>query len=299
MKLTQVKGNTWVAEGGELIPFYKLEDGRCILLDTGLFREREELDQSLRQAGLTPAAILCSHTHVDHSGGATWFQEKYRLPVAVTAGEAAVVHSRLNLRAAMNFSAMQLKQNYSHMFLQPDILLPDCDGTALLLDVPFRVIHTPGHSPSHICVITPDNVCYVGDALLSPEMYYAKLPYSMSIADDLESKQRLLGLGCDACIAAHRGVFTDMDSVVEANCRLFLTRAEEICALVDRPMPFNQLAAAVYRKYDLFTHNPLRAVSFERNVRFFVDYLLDRGDLTLVAGEDGNALFARRSVSDD
>ena len=34
MKLTQVKGNTWVAEGMELIPFYKVDDARCILLDT-------------------------------------------------------------------------------------------------------------------------------------------------------------------------------------------------------------------------------------------------------------------------
>ena len=28
MELTQVKGNTWVAEGMELIPFYKLDERR-------------------------------------------------------------------------------------------------------------------------------------------------------------------------------------------------------------------------------------------------------------------------------
>ena len=55
MKLTQVKANTWVAEGHELIPFYRLEDGRCILLDTGLFREKEDLIQALQEEGLTPA----------------------------------------------------------------------------------------------------------------------------------------------------------------------------------------------------------------------------------------------------
>ena len=36
MELTQVKGNTWVAEGTELIPFYKLDGKRCVLLDSGL-----------------------------------------------------------------------------------------------------------------------------------------------------------------------------------------------------------------------------------------------------------------------
>ena len=35
MNLTQVKGNTWVIEANQLIPLYKLEDGRCVLLDSG------------------------------------------------------------------------------------------------------------------------------------------------------------------------------------------------------------------------------------------------------------------------
>ena len=38
MKLTQVKGNTYVLEGEELIPLYILDNGKCILLDTGLWR---------------------------------------------------------------------------------------------------------------------------------------------------------------------------------------------------------------------------------------------------------------------
>ena len=32
MKLTQVKGSTWVLEANELIPLYLLDDRRCVLL---------------------------------------------------------------------------------------------------------------------------------------------------------------------------------------------------------------------------------------------------------------------------
>ena len=66
MKLTQVKGNTWVIEANQLIPLYRLPEHRCILLDTGLREERDELEQALLQAELTPAGILCSHAHIDH-----------------------------------------------------------------------------------------------------------------------------------------------------------------------------------------------------------------------------------------
>ena len=61
MELEQVKGNTWVLKSWELIPFYKLDDSHCILLDTGLNDQREDLEGSLREAGLTPVGVICSH----------------------------------------------------------------------------------------------------------------------------------------------------------------------------------------------------------------------------------------------
>ena len=59
MNLTQIKGNTWAIEASELIPLYRLDDSRCVLLDTGLPGERDELDDTLRSARLTPAGVLC------------------------------------------------------------------------------------------------------------------------------------------------------------------------------------------------------------------------------------------------
>ena len=55
MKLTQVKGNTWVIEANQLIPLYKLDERRCVLLDTGLAEEREELEE------LALELALCSY----------------------------------------------------------------------------------------------------------------------------------------------------------------------------------------------------------------------------------------------
>ena len=292
MKLTQIKGRTWVLEGHGLIPFYRLDDGRCILLDAGLYREREDLARSLQEAGLTPSALVCTHTHVDHSGCASWLQEQFRLPVAISAGECAAVHSSATMKAVMGASPAQARTEFAHMVLKPDIVLPDGDSELELLGVPLRIIHTPGHSPSHICIITPDNVCHVGDALLSPEMYYAKLPYSMDIAADLVSKERLRTLGCDVYVASHRGILPDINDCVDANRELFLLRAGEILSAVHRPMTFSEITACVYRMYSLFSHSPRRAQSFERNIRFFVEFLLDEGRLELIAGEEGVTLYA-------
>ena len=100
MNLTQIKGNTWVIEASELIPLYRLDEKRCILLDTGLLEEREELERTLSEAGLTPARVLCSHAHVDHCANNRYFQEKYGTKIALTFPEAGMCASLLKIGRA-------------------------------------------------------------------------------------------------------------------------------------------------------------------------------------------------------
>ena len=71
-----------------------------------------------------------------------------------------------------------------------------------------------------------------------------------------------------------------------------LHRAEEILALVDRPMPFSAINQKVCAHYSLLTRQPRRALRFERNVRFFVEFLADEGYLNTECVE-GTAYYAQ------
>ncbi|RHR10776.1 MBL fold metallo-hydrolase [Pseudoflavonifractor sp. AF19-9AC] len=293
MKLSQVKGNTWVAEGMELIPFYKLDEHRCILLDTGLLSEREELEGALLDQGLTPAGILCSHAHVDHCGNSGYFQQKYRIPVALTAPEAAMCQNVLTLKCYfLTLSPDTVERESACMIHTPDVILPPEDGPFSFAGAEFTLIHTPGHSAGHVCTVTPDGVCYLADAVLSHELLGAKLPYNLSQAMAMDSREKLRGLPYDTYIMAHHGVCTgeELPHLLDANQSLIRTRAEEIRALIPRPMTLSQIDAAVCAYYQLFTHKPNRALRFERNIRFFVEYLVDRG-LLEVRCRGGVALY--------
>lgn len=300
MKLTQVKGNTWVAEGMELIPFYKVDDRRCILLDSGLLSEREELEEALLSAGLTPAGILCSHAHVDHCANNGYFQQKYHIPVALTAQEAGMCSDILNLKCYfLLLTPGTVERESSCMVHTPDVIFPPEDGPFSFAGAEFRIIHTPGHSAGHICTVTPDNVCYAADAMLSEEYMGSKLPYNLSQAMAEASREKLRGLGCDAYIMAHRGVCgpLEWEDLIDENRELVHRRAEEILSLVDRPMTASQIVQAVCERYQLFTHKPHRALRFERNVRFFLEYLVDGGQLEIVCRR-GAALFQRTAPGD-
>lgn len=300
MKLTQVKGNTWVAEGMELIPFYKVDDRRCVLLDSGLLSEREELESALLSAGLTPAGILCSHAHVDHCANNGYFQQKYHIPVALTPQEAGMCSDILNLKCYfLLLTPGTVERESSCMVHTPDVVLPPEDGPFSFAGAEFRIIHTPGHSAGHICTVTPDNVCYAADAMLSEEYMGSKLPYNLSQAMAEASREKLRDLGCDAYIMAHRGMCgpLEWEDLIDENRALVHRRAEEILSLVDRPMTASQIVQAVCERYQLFTHKPHRALRFERNVRFFLEYLVDGGQLEIVCRR-GAALFQRTAPGD-
>ena len=68
MKLTQIKGRTWYLDSDAYVGVYRLEDGRCILLDSGQRWEKEEILAALTENGLTLAGIINSHIHTDHVG---------------------------------------------------------------------------------------------------------------------------------------------------------------------------------------------------------------------------------------
>ena len=285
MKLIHVKGNTYVLEGEELIPLYKVGEDKCILLDTGLLIERQELEESLLSNGLTPIGILSSHAHVDHCANNGYLQEKYHLPVALTWQEAGMCSSVMTLKCYfLTLTPGIVERESICMVHKPDVIVPAEDGPFEFAGVTFDIVHTPGHSSGHIAVITPDNVCYVGDALLSRDRQNAKLPYALQHIAARESRHKLAReTHCDYYIMAHRGVCTgaDFPSLVRDNDALYQRRCEEILALVDHPMTFSDINRAVCAHYTLLTRQPRRALRFERNVRFFVEFLADEGYLTM------------------
>ena len=284
MNLTQIKGNTWVIEASELIPLYRLDDSRCVLLDTGLPGERDELDDTLRSAGLTPAGVLCSHAHVDHCANNGYFQAKYGTKVALTFPEAGMCSSLLTLKCYfLTLSPGTVERESSCMLHTPDVIIPPADGPFSFCGVDFRIVHTPGHSSGHVCTVTPDNVCYTADSLLSRELLEAKLPYNLSQRMAIASREKLRHLSCDAYILSHKGVVTgSIAALAEENIQRVLGQLRACAALVQAPMTYSAFYAAIIQAMDLPVGHPARALHLERYLRPYVEYLIDRGDLMLI-----------------
>lgn len=283
MELKQALGNTWYLEADELIPLYRLPDGRCILLDSGLKTEEEGLFRALEDNGLTPVGVFGSHAHIDHWGNAYGLRARYGTRLALPEGEAAITACPELLRGLYgNLSPAMFQARYGHLLGRVDQTVGQLDGPVEFCGVSFQVLHTPGHSPDHICTITPDGVCYLADAAFTPDfLAAAKLPYHADHGRARACMEKLRGLDCPVYLSAHRGMETGLDRVLDANLARLDQVGETLLALVEGTMTFDGLCQAALARLQLLTTRPDRSALYARNLRCFLDELLDRGALAM------------------
>lgn len=296
MDVRIIQGNTGYLEGRQLIGLYLTDPRHCILLDCGSALIRDELEASLSAVGLTPIGVFVTHVHFDHFGNAAYLQKKYGIPVALAFGEAELcrtypaIKSHLFVYSAGEVMADPLLQSLP---CNVDRVLMPSEDELYFCGVRFRIIRTPGHSPEHISVITPDRVCYAGDALLyDRSLTEAKLPYAYNFRQSLESIEKLRTAPCDWMLIAHRGVVpAPFDALIEENLAVMQRQLDSVAAIIDRQMDREEIFRAVRETMHIRVDTPRKAENLERFLRPYLECLVDDGTLRLTLRGTGTLCY--------
>ena len=281
MELRHVLGRTWVAEASTaLLPIYRVTDTDIILIDTGYAKlDRAGLTALIEDRGFHLRGIICSHAHFDHSGNVRYLQQRCGAKAAAHIIEASISVNPDAYRA--NYVALTYGKSreffLEECFVADTIIGPE-DDFLDFCGVRFGILQLPGHSAGHIGVVTPDNVAYVGDCLIDQQQIdSAKLPTSMFIARDLQSKEFLRRTQYDAYILAHKSVVTDIAPLVDSNIAFIHRKAEELLNDLTDGMTFAQWISTFCQRENIRTKNELKFSIIERNFSNFVDWLTDEG----------------------
>lgn len=281
MELRHVLGRTWVAEASTaLLPIYRVTDTDIILIDTGYAKlDRAGLTALIEDRGFHLRGIICSHAHFDHSGNVRYLQQRCGAKAAAHIIEAGISVNPDAYRA--NYVALTYGKSreffLEECFVADTIIGPE-DDFLDFCGVRFGILQLPGHSAGHIGVVTPDNVAYVGDCLIDQQQIdSAKLPTSMFIARDLQSKEFLRWTQYDAYILAHKSVVTDIAPLVDSNIAFIHRKAEELLNDLTDGMTFAQWISTFCQRENIRTKNELKFSIIERNFSNFVDWLTDEG----------------------
>lgn len=163
--------------------FYLVGDGaEWTLIDAGYPRYVGQLEQALRALGSSLDAIrgvLVTHHHVDHAGTAEAIRSRSSATVFVHESDAGIVRGDRRSHVPPGFYRHSWRPSMAR-YLAHTVAVGGARyravssvqplGTEQTLDLPGapRVLHAPGHTAGHCCVVLADRgVLFAGDALVN------------------------------------------------------------------------------------------------------------------------------------
>ena len=208
----------YIETEGALLATYHLSEKEIVLFDSGV-EKSEALFDLLDALGVRVRAVLSTHLHIDHIANNEELVERYGAEVFAHEEEIKVLH----IRREVNYPITKVDPE------QPVTI----DGAV------FRVVPTLGHSEGHLAYITPDNVCVVGDALLSQEkLNQSKMPYMEDVDHAILSMEALRETSCEQYILSHNGVVprAELSALIDENIRKELDLYDALRSCLTEPL---------------------------------------------------------------
>lgn len=242
-------GNTegiWVT--GALVPVYRLSGGDVVLIDTGARRE-PELISRLERRELRVRAILCTHLHPDHIANNRAIIDRYGAEVFAHYRELETLEETYDrLRVTSRLLGVALPEVDHPVTAIGDVPFVEVDGAR------FEVLHTPGHTDGHLAFVTPDGVCCLGDAVMSPDqLAQSRLPYLEDIDLGIATMERLRQTRYPLYVEAHLGITPPegLDELVELNVQKELELYDALRAVITGPMELEEVVTAFMQSLGL------------------------------------------------
>lgn len=169
--------------------------------------------RELEREGRTPRAIVLTHHHADHAGGAEAAQAALGLPLwahADTARKLPHLH-------------------FERSLVEGDVLGASDESAG------FRVLHTPGHAPGHVCLVDEARgVGIVGDMVASVGTILVPPDDDGDMGTYLAQLRRLEALGLRTALPAHGEPIDDPSAHFAHYVAHRLMREQKVLAAVKR-----------------------------------------------------------------
>ncbi len=147
--------NTWLVGDGA---------GVGMVVDPGF--EIDRVVGLAEEAGISIDLIVCTHGHIDHAAGVAELKERTGAPFAIHSADVPWL-DRMPDSAAMFGLDVPVVPTVERELAEGDEIEV---GT-----LTFRVIHTPGHTPGGVCLVSGTDII-TGDSLFAGSIGRTDLP---------------------------------------------------------------------------------------------------------------------------
>ncbi len=161
----------------------------ALIVDPGA--SASKLAEIIEEEKLNPVAILLTHGHFDHAGGAEELADRYGIQIYAHEAERETLEN-----PAINLSGWEGKER-AH---RADCYLKD-EQEIDLAGFHIRVFHTPGHTVGGCCYFLPyQNVVFCGDTLFAQSVGRTDFPKGSASELIRSIKEKLMTLPEDVTV---------------------------------------------------------------------------------------------------
>lgn len=203
------------SERGATHPVLLSDEERLWLVDTGVPGQAELIAEAVRGAGHAPeklTGLIFTHQDMDHIGSARGIKALApHMRVMAHAEEARYIDgTAIPIKmAARGPLTPEGAERIRAASIGIDARLSD--GEVLPILGGLQVVHTPGHTPGHICLyVRESGVLIAGDGLniANGRLTGPNPQYTFDMPLALSSVRRLAGMPISAVLTFHGGLFT-------------------------------------------------------------------------------------------
>ncbi|MBK8168942.1 MAG: MBL fold metallo-hydrolase [Sandaracinaceae bacterium] len=186
--------------------------------------------QGARVEGLEVLAIVATHHHVDHIGGATALAARLALPLW------AHRETIERLRGYVEFDRALFDDEELVLAGEPSVRL--------------RVVHTPGHAPGHICLLDEDSRAMIAGDMIASIGTIIVEPTDGDMGLYIESLEHMRALAPSVLLPAHGEPILAAHEKLTQYIAHRLMREEKVFAALREVGSTSNAAELVPRAYD-------------------------------------------------
>ncbi|KYH34286.1 hydroxyacylglutathione hydrolase [Clostridium tepidiprofundi DSM 19306] len=288
MELENIKGRTHIIKASTNIGVYVFDNKKCILIDTGLSKNYgKRIDRVLKKENIEPKYIINTHHHIDHSGGNQYFCDNYEKAL-VCVSEKTSTHLKYpyigTAVICCGSPISKFEDNKYHkvdMILEPGIhKFRENNGIHKFYEHEFNIISLEGHSEDQIGIITPDNVCFLGDSIFGSEVLKKySFPYLYDVKKSIESLEYIKNIDADYFVISHSKDVLNREEILELadeNIKNINNYIEQILEFLHEPMTREELLAKIMYTNGLSFNFKQYYFNFS-TLASFISYLYNEG----------------------
>lgn len=254
MPVIQVSDRVGVVPGGVNIGVVRVDDSRCLLIDTGLneTNAKKALKAVRGDLGSEVVGILTTHAHADHFGGNATVVKRTGARVWAPDFDEAILRYPI-LQPICLFAGADPLDSLRNNFLLADpspvdkVIKP---GKLSIEGVAIDVVSLAGHSPNQVGYMV-EGVFFCADVVL-PETVLAKykIPYLHSVTTHLAALETAAKAECAFAIPGHGLILDSLSPLIDVNRKLIDEVMNQILECTREPMDASHVLTAVLMHFE-------------------------------------------------